>query len=336
MSSVGVSAKGPGSREGRGQGHGKIILLGEHSVVYGRPAIAAGLASGCTAQAELAGPAGMDSLMVEPWSVRVEAARPEADPERELLRRGFAVVCEHASQRARLHAGSRSPERQAFAVHANMQIPGGAGLGGSAALSVAVIRALAELQGDAPTDDEVVAASLAWEREFHGNPSGIDSAMAVTGGLCWYVRGQPLKRVSAARGLHLVIGNSGEHGSTKAMVASVARQHARDPAKAEQIFDAIAALVSNAQTELEAGEHARLGQLMDLNQTLLNTLMLSTSKLEQMCQLARGAGALGAKLTGGGGGGCMIALAAAADATQPIVRALESAGFIAFSVEVTA
>jgi mevalonate kinase len=75
---------------------------------------------------------------------------------------------------------------------------------------------------------------------------------------------------------------------------------------------------------------------MDLNQTLLNTLLLSTGKLEQMCQLARGAGALGAKLTGGGGGGCMIALAADAEATQPIVRALEGAGFTAFSVEVTA
>lgn len=314
----------------RGQGYGKIILLGEHSVVYGRPAIAAGLAIGCTANAA---PAELDSLMVEPWSVRVEAARAEDDPERELLRRGFAVVCELATERAR--AAGRS-QRQALSVHASLQIPGGAGLGGSAALSVAVIRALADVLGDTPSDEDVVAASLAWERVFHGNPSGIDSAMAVTGGLSWYVRGQPLKRVSAARGLHLVIGNSGEHGSTKAMVASVARQHARDPGKAEQIFDAIAALVRNAQTALEEGEHARLGQLMDLNQTLLNTLMLSTAKLEHMCQLARSAGALGAKLTGGGGGGCMIALAASAEATEPIVAALGSAGFNAFSVEVTA
>ena len=316
--------------EGRGQGHGKIILLGEHSVVYGRPAIAAGLAAGCNATAR-SGP--VDSLTVEPWSVRVEAARPEADPERELLRRGFAVVCELASERVR---ASGRCERQALELHAQMQIPGGAGLGGSAALSVAVIRALADALGYALTDPEVVEASLAWERVFHGNPSGIDSAMAVTGGLSLYVRGQPLARVSAARGLHLVIGNSGEHGSTKAMVESVARQHARDPGKAEQVFDAIAALVNNARAALTAGDHARLGQLMDLNQTLLTSLLLSTAKLEQMCQLARSAGALGAKLTGGGGGGCMIALAADATATLPIVRALSDAGFTAFAVEVSA
>jgi mevalonate kinase len=313
------------SREGRGQGYGKVILLGEHSVVYGRPALAAGLATGCTATAN---PAAVDSLTVEPWNVRVEAARPEPEPERELLRRGFAAVCELASE--------RSSGRRPLELHARMEIPGGAGLGGSAALSVAVIRAQAGALGYALTDDEAVAASLAWERVFHGNPSGIDSAMAVTGGLSWYVRGQPLVRVSAARGLHLVIGNSGEHGSTKSTVASVARQHARDPGKAEQIFDAIAALVTNARSALQTGDHAKLGQLMDLNQTLLSSLLLSTAKLEQMCQLARSAGALGAKLTGGGGGGCMIALAADAAATVPIVRALSDAGFTAFSVEVSA
>jgi mevalonate kinase len=315
---------------GRGQGYGKIILLGEHSVVYGRPAIAAGLATGCVATAE---PGASDSLTVEPWKVRVAPSQPEPDPERELLRRGFEVVCDLASERVR--ALGRS-QRQPLALQASMQIPGGAGLGGSAALSVAVIRALADALGYAQSEEEVVAASLAWERVFHGNPSGIDSAMAVTGGLSFYVRGQPLKRLPCARGLHLVIGNSAEHGSTKAMVESVARQHARDPGKAEQIFDAIAELVRHAQRALESGDHARLGQLMDLNQTLLSSLLLSTAKLEHMCQLARSAGALGAKLTGGGGGGCMIALAADVAGAQPIIKALSDAGFTAFAVEVTA
>jgi mevalonate kinase len=94
-------------------------------------------------------------------------------------------------------------------------------------------------------------------------------------------------------------------------------------------------LVQNAKSALEDGDHPRLGQLMDLNHTLLNTLMLSTSKLETMCHTARSAGALGAKLTGGGGGGCMIALAADARASEEILRALSASGDVAFAVEVT-
>jgi len=317
----------------QGRGHGKVILLGEHSVVYGRPAISAGLGRGCTARAEAGSPGAPDTLYVEPWGVSVVATQAEIEPERELLRRGFLVVCEALD--ARWQALGRAAPRPGVRVSANMEIPGGAGLGGSAALSVAVVRATDALLDTPQEPEALVAASLAWERVFHGNPSGVDSAMAVHGGLARYVRGQPLTHVRSAKPLSLVVANSGEHGSTKSTVASVARQHARDPVKAEQIFDAIAELVNNAQNALETGEHAKLGQLMDLNQQLLNSLLLSTTKLEEMCQLARDSGALGAKLTGGGGGGCMIALAADAAGGERIARALSDAGYVAFAVEVT-
>jgi mevalonate kinase len=309
------------TRGGVGLGHGKIILLGEHSVVYGRPAIAAGLPRGCTASAE---PGERDTLFVDPWGVQVDSQLPESDPERELLRRAFAALCER-------YGSARGP----LCVRAEMQIPGGAGLGGSAALSVAVARAIDAQLGLARSSEDLIEASLTWERVFHGNPSGIDSAMAVRGGLALYRRGVGLAEIHARSPVWLVVANSGEHGSTKSMVESVARQHTRDTPKAEQIFDAIAALVQNAKSALEDGDHARLGQLMDLNQTLLNTLMLSTSKLETMCHTARSAGALGAKLTGGGGGGCMIALAADARASDEILRALSASGDAAFAVEVT-
>jgi mevalonate kinase len=146
--------------------------------------------------------------------------------------------------------------------------------------------------------------------------------------------GPSLTRLSAARGLHLVIGNSGEHGSTKAMVASVAQRHARDRASAERIFDAIAELVGAAKQALETGDLARLGELMNANQTWLDELGLSTPTLDAMCRVARAAGALGAKLTGGGGGGCMIALASDADAAGEIAKVLSDAGHSAFVVEV--
>jgi mevalonate kinase len=314
-----MNTGGAGARKG----HGKVILLGEHSVVYGRPAIAVGIARGCSAEAEFGS---VDTLAVEPWGVQIEAGRPEADPEREQLRRAFAKICERYA--------SPSSARRPLVVHARMEIPGGAGLGGSAALSVAVLRAMDARLGLDPGPDELLAASLAWEGVYHGNPSGIDSALAIRGGLALYRRGEPLAAIRVRRALCLVVANSGEHGSTKDMVESVARQHAREPIKTEQTFDAIEALVLNAKSALEDGDHASLGQLMDMNQALLNTLVLSTSKLEEICQTARKAGALGAKLTGGGGGGCAIAVAHDSEHAQPIVRALGDKGYDSFVVEV--
>jgi mevalonate kinase len=300
-----------------GTGHGKIILLGEHSVVYGRPALAAAIAQGCHATAARADES---TLSVQPWGVRVFAQRAEEDPERELLRRAFAVVSESYGEK--------------LSVSASMEIPGGAGLGGSAALSVAVIRACDAALSVTHTLDEIIALSHAWESVFHGNPSGVDSAMAARGGVAVYRKGQPLVPHPIGAEFCFVVAHSGEHGSTKQMVASVARQHARDPDKANQVFDAIAAIVENGMRAIERGEREAFGQLMDLNQKLLSGLLLSTSTLEDMCKRAHEAGALGAKLTGGGGGGCMIALARDRTHAEELVRVLDGRGHAPFVVEV--
>ena len=98
-----------------------------------------------------------------------------------------------------------------------------------------------------------------------------------------------------------------------------------------EFLDAIEALVLQGQRALEDGELGRLGQLMELNQKLLNALLLSTAKLEAMCTTARNAGALGAKLTGGGGGGCMIALTESEAQADAVRAALEAEGHEAFA-----
>jgi mevalonate kinase len=171
---------------------------------------------------------------------------------------------------------------------------------------------------------------------FHGNPSGIDSAMAAAGGVALYRKGQPLEALTLARKLTLVVGDSGAPSSTHETVASVARQHAQNPAKLDQIFEGIEALVMNAKAALQTGEAGRLGQLMTLNQKLLSAMLLSTTALEEMCHAAERAGALGAKLTGGGGGGCMIALVEHADQAAGVLEALQALGRQAFVTEVSA
>ena len=297
-------------------GGGKVILIGEHAVVYGRPALAAGLSRGVTAAAT---PASHDSLVVHPWELEVRPDPSASEP----LARALDVVLSRYEE-------ARPPLR----VEATTELPAGAGLGCSAALGVAVIGAIDEALRIERTPAERGARALDWEKVFHGNPSGLDNTMAAMGGVAVYRRGEPLEAVAMRRALTLVVGNSGESASTKTMVESVARMHAADRPRIEQIFDAIATLTRNATLAVAAGDWKALGQLMDLDQALLSTLMLSTERLEELCFAARAAGAYGAKLTGSGGGGCMIAVVEDAKAAAPVLSALRAVGAEPFVAEV--
>jgi mevalonate kinase len=275
---------------GFGQAHGKVILLGEHAVVYGRPALAAGLPHGASARARFSDePA--SSLAVVPWNVDV---RPGGGGS---LAQAFGAL---------LHAAG---VERSVRVEATVELPGGSGLGSSAALGCAVLRALDALRGLPPRPhDEALEITLAWERVFHGNPSGVDNAVAWSGGLVFYERGRPLTPIRPRSPFMLVIGDSGQTCSTRITVSEVARQHKRHRERIEKCFDAIAAIVRNGRLAIERGDLRALGQLFDMNHSLLASMLVSTETLEEMIATARAAGALGAKLTGGGGGGCMIAV----------------------------
>ena len=307
---------------------GKVILFGEHGVVFGRPALAAGLSTGATAELVRDGAAlSVARLSVEPWGVTVDAIAPaysqhgaaqDAPVATNQLAHAFGAI---------VHAYEKPP---ALHVRVRMELPSGAGLGGSAALSVAIVRAFDEELGITRTPSEVADIALGAERVFHGNPSGVDTAMAAAGGVAVYRKGQPLEIVRVKGSVTLVVGHSGEPGMTKETVASVGRQHAQKPEKVEQIFAGMEAIVNNGKSALERGDLDSLGQLMELNQKLLVTLVLSTPRLEEMCTVAVMAGALGAKLTGGGGGGCMIALVADDASAVQVRDALRALGREAF------
>ena len=293
-----------------GFGRGKVILLGEHAVVHGYPAIAVGIERGVHAEAQ---PAKHDRLRLSPWGLELEPASDGTEP----LERAFAAVLESYEERPPLE------------VSATVELPAGAGLGCSAAIGVAVLDAIDEAIGRRRTRAELAEAALVWERVFHGNPSGIDNTMSAVGGVALFRRGEPLVPLRSNKPLHLVIGYSGESSSTKEMVASVRRQLEEDRARVTQTFDGIETLVRNAKLAIEAGDHVALGQLLDLNHTLLSSMMLCTTKLDAMCQAAREAGALGAKITGAGGGGCMFALAAKREEAARLKDVLGEGAFVA-------
>lgn len=293
-----------------GFGRGKVILLGEHAVVHGYPALAAGIERGVHAEAALADE---DRLLLEPWGL---VLRPDPESE-EPLERAFSVVLDSYAARPPLE------------VRAHAELPAGAGLGCSAAIGVAVLDAIDEALGRPRSRAELGEAALAWEKVFHGTPSGVDNTMSAVGGVALFVRERPLERIHSNKVLHLAIGYSGQSSSTKEMVASVHRQLQSDPARVRKTFEGIETLVRNARFTIEAGDLVALGQLLDLNHTLLSSLMLCTTELDSMCRAARDAGALGAKMTGAGGGGCMFALAAKRDIAERICEKLGNEAFVA-------
>lgn len=307
-----------------GRARGKAILFGEHAVVYGIPAIAVGLDRGATAEAVLEGAASTLELWVDGAGKHPTGGRRAAAGDGSELGRALAEVLRACGAEASVR------------IQARTDLPAAAGLGCSAALGVALVRALDALAG---RDQEPAAAvaerALAWERVFHGNPSGVDTAVAAHGGCLLYQKveaGPLLKPIKLAAPLLLAVGHSGTASSTKAMVEEVARLRERSREMVERSFDAIRILVQNARLALEAGDARAVGQLMDLNQMLLGGLLLSTEPIETMCRLAREAGALGAKLTGAGGGGCVIALCAS-DA-EPVLASWKRAGFRGFATSV--
>ena len=301
-------------------GRGKLILFGEHAVVYGRPALAAGIERGVLAQASASQ---QNALRVDPWGISV-TPKGSDNPDHEALAKAFATVL------AQLPQECEGPSE----VHATVDIPTAAGLGASAALGVAVIGALHE-RFDLPlSNDEAAEKALAWEQVFHGNASGIDNQMAAHGGIARYRKGESLEPIALGQPLHLLVAHSGEGGCTRTMVESVADQCRKDPKKLEKVFDGVRAIVDQAQTALKAGELDALGQLMVLNQTLLSAMMVSTARIEELCRIAMGSGALGAKLTGAGGGGCIIALTRS-EGSAAVHNALTGAGAETFPVTVS-
>jgi mevalonate kinase len=299
-----------------GRACGKVILLGEHAVVYGVPAIAVGIDRGARARATtLEHPP--SRLHVRGWNIDVDESEPSQD---------LAYAFRGLLNTIRADFPLLPPQ----AVEVEADLPPGAGLGCSAAMAVAIARAV-DPHGH---DEALQSRAMAWERVFHGNPSGVDAAVAARGGCIFFRRGAALDPVRARGTLHLCIGSTGTASSTKSMVDAVARLRARRPEIVETSFEAVRSLVHSARIAIEVGDRFALGRLMDLNQTLLNALFVSTPDIERMCGLARGAGALGAKLTGAGGGGSVVALVSSIAVADAVLTAWKGEGFDGFATSV--
>lgn len=316
-----------------GRGRAKLILFGEHAVVYGKPAVAAGLALGARASARFAGSshsqhqlrlrgalAGADVFQVR---VDVVSGADSVDADAEPLARAFSALV----------APFDLPE--AVDVDVTMEIPVGVGLGSSAALAVAGARALGALVGRPERVDAAVSAS---ESVFHGNPSGLDQRIAsADAGLYFCARthdgSMEVAPIEAAP-LTLAVCQAGPAASTAQMVEQVRQLHGREPQLVGYLHQLIGDVSRAASAALPAADWVRVGELMNINHGALVALGVSTPALDAACHVARAAGALGAKLTGAGGGGCVLALTP--DGAQPVLDAWAREGLQGFEVFVSA
>ncbi|MFQ5610143.1 MAG: mevalonate kinase, partial [Woeseiaceae bacterium] len=211
-------------------------------------------------------------------------------------------------------------------------VPRGMGMGGSAALAVAIVRALDIHYKLGLTDEQVNELAYQSEQIAHGQPSGIDNTLATYGKPLVFRKGTPplVEPLIIPQPLSLVIGRTRTEGLTAKTVQRVREARERQPKLYEKIFDDIDALVLQAVTAVHETDIATLGELMNVCQGLLNALQVSTPEIERLIGIARRAGALGAKLTGGGGGGAVIALCD--ENADRVQRAMERQGFHATAI----
>jgi len=300
-----------------GVGYGKVVILGEHAVVYGRHAIAAPVPMTIKALVE-----DCDEgihLLIPRWGVEFQLA--ENPSERHSFERPAGVMLDELGLSGR-----------AMRIEVFPDVPRSMGLGGSAAMAVAIVRALDQHYRLGLSDEEVNRLAFEAEKLAHGNPSGIDNTLACYGKPLVFRSGNPplVEPLNIKTPIPMVVGMTGYEGLTAKTVGRVNAAWQQDRKLYERIFDQIDALVLRGVQAIQDEDLATLGELMNVCHGMLNALQVSTPELEQLVDIAREHGALGAKLTGGGGGGSIIALCDGN--TDAVVNAIRAAGFQAIPV----
>ncbi|MFH1726556.1 MAG: mevalonate kinase [Elusimicrobiota bacterium] len=305
-------------RAATGRAPSKLILLGEHAVVYGHPAVAVPLQKP-GAEASVVATEGDAPVAVELKDFDIRWSRGEDIPADEV--RPFAELVGSVSRRY------ESIPENGWSLSVSSEIPIGCGLGSGAAVSVAAFRAVFRCFGVPHTPRELSDSAYEIEKIHHGTPSGIDNTVIATGRPVLFRKGAAPDFLNAPEApVFLVVGYTGVRHKTVEIVSDVAKARAADRAAYDAMFREIGDIARRGAEAFENGAFEELGGLMGANQRLLERIGVSSPELDGLVRAAQKAGALGAKLSGAGRGGCMAALAADRASAERLKGALESAG----------
>lgn len=277
---------------------GKVILFGEHAVVYGRPAIAVPVTQ-VQAQAYVEpGPAGQGVVVVAPDLGRrlVVHETDDGDP--------LATIV-----RITLRAMHQVPASEAdLTITVTSTVPIARGMGSGASVSTAVVRALAKHFSYWFPSQAISDLVFQTEMIYHGTPSGIDNTVVTFEKPVYFVRDVTRELFWVGQPFLLLIADTGIESPTKEVVGELRRRVQADPARYELLFDQVGEIAKCARSAIERGLCGSLGGLMDQNHALLQAMGVSCPELDRLVVAAKDGGALGAKLSGAGRGGNMIAL----------------------------
>jgi len=296
---------------------GKVILFGEHAVVYGRPAIAVPVLQVRAKAIVSVDPRSFPGLVkLQAPDIGLETSLYDL-PENHPL---AAVLLKAASVMKLSHIPACN-----IKIISNIPIAGGMGSG--AAVSVAILRAFSASLGHPLNDEQVSKISYEVEVLHHGTPSGIDNTVITYAKPVYFVKGSGIDTLRVKQAFTIVIGDTGIQSPTSRVVSDVHKVWESDPAKFEGLFDAVGAIAVAARKSIETGTVNALGSLMNENQAQLCKMGVSSPELDRLIEAARTSGALGAKLSGAGRGGNMIAFVTPEGASK-VAAALEHAGAV--------
>lgn len=291
---------------------GKVILLGEHAVVYGKHALVLPIGNAVSAGLEKTD-AGV-TLSVLEWGISRQIELRDHNAQ------GIDAI-------VALILRELGIDKQGFAIRVRSKLPLAMGLGSSAAVAVAIVRAFDNFLNLALDDVRVNEVAFECEKIAHGTPSGIDNTIATYAKPMLFRNAESLQMrdVALKEVPPIVIASSGQAGLTREQLAFVRTRYEQSPATYDALFDEIDGLSCSGIDALERTDYAELGLLMNVCHGLLNALEVSTPELERMVAISRDAGALGAKLTGAGGGGSIVSLCPGA--VDEVENAMRLAGY---------
>ena len=315
-------------RTGYGETCAKVILFGEHSVVYGHSAVALPLKNLRMRATVIANDCGSAA---NPASPQTQSPLP-LDSQITLSCLGFTgklseIPPRFSSIRAAIHAALEFAGWGGESLHVATEsdFPPERGLGSSAAAAGAVIRAILDYYGARASEDEIFALTQSAERVAHGRSSGLDATATSASWPVRFKRGE-FSRMDICMRAWLVLADSGCKGMTRETVEALRAKLDAHPCEVGAQLDDLGAIAVDAEDDLALGRAENMGARMNRAHKILADLGVSTPQLDKLVRAACEHGALGAKLTGGGGGGCVIALADSADAAERVSAALRNAG----------